>query len=229
MKIAAVATAVVMMVGGPALAQDKPVVAPAFTNNCVAQAVPSAGICRVVGTATMNGPGGAPMSWALYDVVSSGRQGLSVLFDSEGKVVASTPVPARAVDAWAREPYVVASMVKKGDADYAVMWVRGEDHPSAFSVHRFDGGTWTPVDSTGLWGAVDSKISTLTSPDCYSIDTDIAWRSFGLRYDMMGDQGSCGVAFLELGVENGVVKVTDAMVVRNDPVTPKRRHRPRTR
>ncbi|HEX6860929.1 MAG TPA: hypothetical protein VF138_12120 [Caulobacteraceae bacterium] len=230
MRFAAVATALAMAVGGPALAQDLPTVAPAFTNTCVAEAIPNAGICRVVGTATLQGPGGAPMSWSLYDLVSGGgRQGLSVVFDGAGKVVAKTPVPARAVDAWSRNPYVVASLISKDGADYMVTWVRGDDAPAAFSVHRFDGGNWVPIDTGGVSGAVDARLSSLTAADCYPIGADISWRSFGLRYDMMGDNGSCGIAFLELGVENNAVKITDALVVRNDPVTPKRRHRPRTR
>ena len=119
--------------------------------------------------------------------------------------------------------------VKKDDSDYAVMWMRGDDKPAVFTVHRIEAsGALTPVDSAPLWSAVDARIAALTAPDCYSIDSDIAWRSFGLRYDMMGDNGSCGVAFLELGVEGGIVKVTDALVVR-DEVKPARRHRPRRR
>ncbi|HYG26016.1 MAG TPA: hypothetical protein VD906_03845 [Caulobacteraceae bacterium] len=229
MKIAALAGALALGVSAPALAQTAPTVSAAFNNSCIAEAVPAGAICRVVGTATLAG-GEGPARWSLYELVGSGgRSGLSVLTSVDGKLLAKTPVPGDAVEAWAREPYVVASTIKEGDTDYAVMWMRGDDKPSAFSVHRIEAsGALTPVDSAPLWGAIETRIAGLTTPDCYTIDTDIAWRSFGLRYDMMGDAGSCGVAFLELGVEEGIVKVTDALVVRNDVVTPKRR-RPRRR
>ena len=227
MKIAVLAGALALATSAPALAQTSPTVSAPFNNSCVAEAVPAGAICRVVGTATMVGPGAA--GWSLYELVGgSGRSGLSVLTGADGKILAKTPAPARAVDAWAREPYVVASTVRKSEGDFAVMWMRGEDKPSAFAVYRIEAsGALTPVDSAPLWSAIDTKIAAMT-PNCYSIDTDIAWRSFGLRYDMMGDAGSCGVAFLELDVEGGVVKISDALVVRNE-ATPRKTHRPRRR
>lgn len=228
MKVAALAGALALTMGGAALAQTNPTVSAPFNSSCIAAAVPSGAICRIVGAATLNGAG--PTGWSLYELVGAdGRSGLSVLTSADGRILASTKVPARAIDAWAREPYVVASTVKKGDGDYAVMWMRGDDRPSVFSVHRVEAsGELTPVSVEPLWSAIDTKIAALTAPDCYAIDTDIAWRSLGLRYDMMGDNGSCGVAFLELGVEEGIVKITDALVVRND-VKPRRTHRPRRR
>lgn len=230
MKIAAVAGALALALGGPALAQDKPAVSEPFNSSCRAEAVPAGAICRIVGTSTLNSKGAAPNGWALYELVgASGRSGLSVLFRPDGRIGASIPVPAKALDAWTRGPYVVASTVRKGESDYAVMWMRGETRPAGFSVHRIEAdGAWTPIDSTGLWSAVETRLNALTGAGCYSIDTDISWRSLGLRYDMMGDNGSCGVAFLQLGVENGAVQVTDALVVRND-VKPKRRPRARRR
>src|SRR5690606_29757493 len=81
MRIAAWAGVVALAVAGPAVAQTRPTVAQAFDNSCVAEAIPVAGICRVVGTATLApGPDGRQMGWRLYDVVSSsGRRGLSVI------------------------------------------------------------------------------------------------------------------------------------------------------
>lgn len=220
-----------LALAGAAHGQEKPTLAAPFSNNCVPEAIPAAGICRVVGTATLANAGGPPLSWHLYEIVSGeGRKGLSIMLADGSKVVARMPVSARAVDAWARNPYVVASIVRQGESDYAAMWMRGQDIPADFALFRIDpAGPWTPVDVSNLWPAVSERLTAVTGPQCYSIDSDINWRTFGLRYDMVSDDGSCGVAFLELGVENGAVRITDALAVRDEAPTPKRRSSRRRR
>ena len=207
----------------------------ATTSACAPGAAPPGAICTVLGTAGLGETAGAPVSWALYDVTSGqGRHGLSVLLTPDPanpartKIAASLPTSAEALERWQANPYVVADIVKRGEAEYAVMSVRGDEGPSAFSVHRADPSGWTLVDSTGLWPAVAAKLASLTKADCFVVAGDIDWRSFGLRYDMMGDEGSCGTAFLDLGVENGAVKITNAMAVRPD-LKPPRRSRGRRR
>lgn len=202
---------------------------------CAPGAAPPGAICTVLGATSLGEAAGAPVSWAFYDVTSAaGRHGLSVLLTpdpgdpSRMSLAASLPASAEALDRWKANPYTVAAIVRRGEAEYAAMSVRGDEGPSAFSVHRADPSGWTLVDSTGLWPAVTTKLTALTKADCFVVAGDIDWRSFGLRYDMMGDEGSCGTAFLDLGVEDGAVKITNAMAVRPD-LTPPRRSRGRRR
>ena len=216
-----------------AAGQDAPAGSGAAQNlgNCLAGVAPPGSICSVVGTASVGQAAGQPVTWAFYDVTSgAGRQAVSVLTtpDASGaqKVVARLPASVEALEHWRDDPYVVASIVNRGGADYAAMSVRGDDGPSAFSVHRIDASGWTPIDSTQLWTTVGSKLTSLTRSDCYVVAGDINWRSFGLRYDMMSDDGACGTAFLDLGVEEGVVRITSAMAVKPD-LTPQRRRRGR--
>jgi hypothetical protein len=223
-----------LTLSGEAVAQPAaavPAQTASYSGGCAPGAAPMSGLCTVVGTASVGEAGGKPVTWALYDVMGGeGRQALSVLLAPDGagrdQIVARLPVSAEAVERWREEPYVVAAIIKRADVDYAAMSVRGDDGPSAFSVHRVDPAGWTLVDSTGLWPAVGSKLTSLTRSDCYVVAGDINWRSFGLRYDLMSDEGACGTAFLDLGVENGAMKIVSAMAVKPD-LTPRHRRRGR--
>lgn len=210
----------------PAAAVPAPT--PSYSGGCAPGAAPAGAICTVVGTASVGQAGDRPVNWAFYDITGAqGRQALSVLLapDAAGRdqIVARLPASAEALETWRADPYVVASVIKRDGVDYAVMSVRGDDGPSAFSVHRVDLAGWTTVDSTGLWPAVGAKLTSLTGAQCYVVAGDINWRSFGLRYDMMSDEGACGTAFLDLGVDQGVVKITSAMAVKPDLTPPRRR------
>lgn len=212
-------------------AASVPVQAPSYAGACAPGAAPMGAICSVVGTASVGEAGGKPVSWAFYDMTGpQGRQALSVLTtpDASGRaqVVARLPASVEALETWRDDPYPVAAIIKRDGVDYAAMSVRGADGPSAFSVHRVDLAGWTPADSSGLWPAVGSKLTSLTGANCYVVAGDINWRTFGLRYDLMSDDGACGTAFLDLGVDEGVVKITSAMAVRPD-LTPQRRRRGR--
>lgn len=212
-------------------AASVPVQTSSFASACVPGVAPPGAICTVVGTASVGEAAGQPVTWAFYDVTSgAGRQAISVLTmpDASGRhqVVARLPAPVEELELWRRSPYVVASLVKRNGVDYAAMSIRGDEGPSAFSVHRIDPAGWTLVDSTGLWPSVGPKLTSLTRSDCYIVAGDINWRSFGLRYDLMSDDGACGTAFLDLGVEEGAITITSAMAVKPD-LTPSRRKRGR--
>jgi hypothetical protein len=203
---------------------------PAITyGECIPSLIPAGGRCYVVGSSVM--PVG--VNWALYEIRAAGkRSGLSVLMapDAAGDVrVADTvSLPADALDRWKREPYVMASILKRDDAEYAVVMAPGDEGPAAFSVARLGPAGWTKLDTSGLWPAIAPKLTSLTSAQCYPITTDMSWRAFALRYGMLSDEGNCGTVILSLGVENGALKITEAMAVRPD-VTPSRRSRGRRR
>lgn len=217
-----------------AAAQDAPPATLAPTpayGSCLPGVAPPGAICTVVGAASVGEAAGQPISWAFYDVTSgAGRQAVSVLTapDASGapKVVATMPTSIDAIDNWRDEPYVVASILKRDGVDYAAMAVRSADGPTALSLTRVDAAGWTSIDSSQLWTTVPGKLTSLTRADCYVVAGDINWRSFGLRYDMMSDDGACGTAFLDLGVDQGMVKITSAMAVKPD-LTPQRRRRGR--
>lgn len=221
--------AAALSLSGAAMAQDAPPGAPAPVQTyggCLAGVAPAGAICNVVGTASVGEVGGQQVSWALYDVTGpAGRQPVSVLIASQ-KVVATLPTTIEAMEAWRDEPYVVASAIKRDGVDYVAQAMRGADGPTAFSVHRVEASGFTHIDSSQLWTAVPGKLTSLTRADCYVVAGDINWRSFGLRYDMMSDDGACGTAFIDLGVDQGVVKITSAMAVKPD-LTPQRRRRGR--
>ena len=228
------AVAAALTLGGVAVAQEAPAAtaAPAQPyGSCLPGVAPAGSICSVVGTSSVGEVGGQQVSWAMYDVTGSGgRVAVSVLTapDASGaqKVVATMPTTIEAMEAWREEPYVVASVVKRDDAEYVAQAMRSADGPIAFSVHRADAGGWTPIDSSQLWTTVPGKLTSLTRSDCYVVAGDINWRSFGLRYDMMSDEGACGTAFIDLGVDQGAVRIVSAMAVKPDP-TPQRRRRGR--
>jgi len=225
----AVETVAVPVPGGPAVETVAVPVPeePSAYGECLARLVPAGARCRVVGSQMVGQAGGAPVTWALYDIKAPrGRSGLSVLLKPD--FAASLPVSADAVDDWTNNPYPVAGVVRKGEAEYVAMAVRGDDGPAAASLHRVEGGTWTAVDAAGLQHAVTRKLATLTGGSCRVVAGGMNWRTFALRYDLMGDDGSCGAAFLDLGVRDGTLAITEAMVVRQD-LTPAPRRRERRR
>jgi hypothetical protein len=199
--------------------------------SCLPGVAPPGSICSVVGTASVGEVAGQPVTWSMYDVTGgAGRLAVSVLTtpDASGaqKVVATMPTTVDAMETWRDEPYVVASIIKRDGVDYVAQAMRGADGPTAFSVHRVDASGWTAIDSSQLWTTVPSKLTSLTRADCYVVAGDINWRSFGLRYDMMSDDGACGTAFLDLGVDQGAVRIVSAMAVKPD-LTPQRHRRGR--
>jgi hypothetical protein len=201
--------------------------APSPYGECLASLAPAGARCRVVGTQAVGHAGGKPVTWLLYDIRSPrGRSGLSVLLKPE--LAASLPVSESAVDDWTNNPYPIAGVVRKGEAEYVAVSVRGDDGPETSSLHRVEGDAWTAVDATGLQYAVTTKLRGLTGGSCRVVAGGMNWRTFALRYDLMGDEGSCGAAFLDLGVKDGAVVVTDAMVVRQN-LTPAPRRRARRR
>ena len=203
------------------LAPSKP-----YTGECLPRLTPPGARCGVVGTSTFSADAGPNMSWQLYEIIEGRkRSGLSVLFDGD-KVVDTTVVPGEQLGRWVRNPYVMASVVKRDDASYAVVAVPGDENPAAFSVHRADAGGWTALDTSRLWPTVGARLSSVAGPQCYPITSEMNWRGFSLRYSMLSDEGNCGSAILGLGVENGAVVITDAMAVRPD-LTPQRRRRGR--
>lgn len=229
------AAVMALSLGEAAAAQDAPMPAstpgPVAYGGCLPGAAAPGAICNVVGTASVGEVAGQMVSWALYDITgAAGRQPVSVLIapDASGaqRVVATLPTTVEAMEGWREEPYVVASVLKRDDGDYVAQAMRGADGPTAFSVHKVDAAGWTHMDSSQLWTLVPGKLTALTRSDCYVVAGDINWRSFGLRYDMMSDDGACGTAFLDLGVDQGVVKITSAMAVKPD-LTPQRRRRGR--
>lgn len=227
------AVAAALTLGGVAMAQE----APATTTpvqpygSCLPGVAPPGSICSVVGTASVGEAAGQQVNWSMYDVTgSAGRLAVSVLTtpDASGapKVVATMPTTIDAMESWREEPYVVASIVKREGADYVAQAMRSADGPIAFAVHHVDASGWTAIDSSQLWTTVPGKLTSLTRSDCYVVAGDINWRSFGLRYDMMSDEGACGTAFIDLGVDQGAVRIVSAMAVKPDP-TPQRRRRGR--
>ena len=199
--------------------------------SCLPGVAPAGSICSVVGTASVGEVAGQPVNWAMYDVTGAqGRLAVSVLTtrDASGaqKVVGTMPTTIDALESWREDPYVVASIVKRDGVDYVAQAMRSADGPIAFAVHRVDASGWTAIDSSQVWTTVPGKLTSLTRSDCYVVAGDINWRSFGLRYDMMSDEGACGTAFLDLGVDQGMVKITSAMAVKPD-LTPQRRRRGR--
>lgn len=210
-------------------AEEAPIPPPvkAFVADCLPALTPPGSRCGVVGIATLGGDGGGDMSWQLYDIAGHGRHsGLSVLFD-HGQVIDTTEVPADQLSLWAHDPYVMASVVQRDDADYAVVAVPGDERPSALSVHRRDASGWTPIDTTGLAGAASQRLTQVAGAQCYPVTSDMSWHSFALRYGLMSDTGTCGTAFLSLDVRNDALVITDALTVKPDltPLPKRRRHR----
>lgn len=210
----------------PADAPIPPPVKP-YVAECLPELTPPGTRCGVVGIATLAGGAGADMSWQLYDIAAHGaHSGLSVLSD-HGKVIDKTAVPADALERWAREPYVMASVVKRDEGAYAVVMAPGDERPSALSVLRQDAGGWTPIDTSGIDAAAHAKLSEVAGPQCAPITTEMSWHAFSLRYGLISDSGTCGTAFLTLGVENNALVITDAMAVKPDLTPPPARHRGR--
>ena len=107
------------------LAPSKP-----YTGECLPRLTPPGARCGVVGTSTFGADAGPNMSWQLYEIIT-GRQrsGLSVLFDGN-QVIDTTVVPGEQLARWVRSPYVMASVVKRDDASYAVVAVPGDENPA---------------------------------------------------------------------------------------------------
>lgn len=202
-----------------------------MTGQCWPELVPQGGLCEVVGTAMLASGQGEPITWALYEITGEAQYGLSVLLapDETGhpKIAATLEVPPQKVETWRNDPYVIASVIERDEAQYVAVSVRGDDGPAAFSVHKIDPAGWTQMETTALWPAIDDKLVSVTGPGCYPIGGDMNWRTFALRYDMMNDNGTCGTAFLDLGVENGAVTVTGALSVKPDLTPLPRRKRGR--
>jgi hypothetical protein len=199
---------------------------PSPYGECIPSLIPAGARCRVVGTQTLGEVAGGQGSWALYSIRGAkGRSGLSVLMNPQ--LVSTMPVSNDAVESWVANPYPMAGVVKKGDAEYVVVSVQGDEGPEANSVHRVDASGWTPISADGLKTEVGSRLKTLTGAGCQVVAGGMNWRTFALRYDLIGDEGSCGAAFLTLGVENGALRVTEAMAVKPNVTPPRRRARRR--
>jgi len=207
-------------------AEEAPIPPPvkAFVANCLPELTPAGTRCGVVGIATLGGEGVADLSWQLYDIATHGKHsGLSVLFAGD-KVIDSTVVPAEQLERWAHDPYVMASVVKQADANYAVVMVPGDERPAALSLHRLDASGWTAVDTSGIDQAAQARLTQVAGPQCEPITSDMSWHAFALRYGMISDAGTCGTAFLSLGVENNALVITDAMAVKPDLTPAPRRN-----
>jgi hypothetical protein len=210
-------------------AEEAPIPPPvkAFVANCLPDLTPPGARCGVVGIATLGNDAVPNMSWQLYDIATHGKHsGLSVLFAGD-KVIDKTVVPGDQLELWAHDPYVMASVIKQADASYAVVMVPGDEKPSAISIQRLDGAVWTPVDTSGINAAAQARLTQVAGPQCAPITSEMSWRSFALRYGMMSDSGTCGTAFLSLGVENNALVITDAVAVKPDLTPPPARHRGR--
>jgi hypothetical protein len=208
-------------------AEDAPIPPPVkpFVAECLPGLAPAATRCGVVGIATLTGGADSDMSWQLYDIATHGKHsGLSVLLD-HGKVIDKTVVPAEPLERWAHDPYVMASVLKRDDGDYAVVMVPGDEQPSGLSIYRHDGAAWTPIDTTGLNAAAQAKLTQVAGAQCAPITSEMSWHAFSLRYGMISDSGTCGTAFLSLGVQNNAAVIVDAVAVKPDLTPPPRRHR----
>lgn len=236
MKLALLSGLAALALVGAAYAQDAAAPAPAiedapvpppvkpYVAECLPEAAPAGARCGVVGIATLAGEAGSDMSWQLYDIATRGKHsGLSVLLD-HGRVIDKTVVPADQLELWAHDPFVMASVVNRDGVNYAVVAVPGDEKPSALSVHRLDPGGWTDVDTSGISAAAREKLTQVAGAQCYPITSDMSWHAFSLRYGMMSDSGTCGTAFLSLGVENNSLVITDAVAVKPD-LTPAPRRR----
>lgn len=199
----------------------------AFVANCLPELTPPGTRCGVVGIATLGNDSVANMSWQLYDIATHGKHsGLSVLFAGD-KVIDKTVVPGQQLERWAQDPYVMASIVKQGDANYAVVMVPGDEQPAAISLHRQDASGWTSVDTTGINQAAQARLTQVAGAQCAPITSEMSWHAFALRYGLMSDSGTCGTAFLSLGVQNNALVITDAVAVKPDLTPPPARHRGR--
>ena len=210
-------------------AEDAPIPPPvkAYVAQCLPELTPPGTRCGVVGIATLAGEAGSDMSWQLYDIATHGKHsGLSVLFD-HGVVIDKTVVPSDQLELWAHDPFVMASVVKRDGVNYAVVVVPGDEKLSGLSVHRLDGGAWSSIDVSGVGAAASRKLTEVAGAQCYPITSDMSWHAFSLRYGMMSDSGTCGTAFLSLGVQNNALVITDAMTVKPDLTPLPKRHRRR--
>lgn len=210
-------------------AEDAPIPPPVkpFVAECLPGLAPAGTRCGVVGVATLAGGADADMSWQLYDVATHGKHsGLSVLLD-HGKVIDKSEVPSDQLELWAHNPFVMASVIKRDDGNYAVVVVPGDEQPSALAIYRQDGAAWTPIDTSGLNAAAQAKLTQVAGPQCQPITSEMSWHAFSLRYGMMSDSGTCGTAFLSLGVQNNTAVITDAVAVKPDLTPPPARHRGR--
>ncbi|MGE5564533.1 MAG: hypothetical protein ACM3YN_00015 [Parcubacteria group bacterium] len=209
-------------------AEEAPIPDPVkpYVAECLPDLAPPSTRCGVVGVATLAGAG-SDMTWQLYDIAGHGKHsGLSVLFEN-GQVIDKTEVPADQLQLWAQNPFVMASVLKRDDGNYAVVMVPGDEQPSALSIYRKDGAAWTPISTSGLNAAAQAKLTQVAGPQCSPITSEMSWHAFSLRYGMMSESGTCGTAFLSLGVENNAVVITDAVAVKPDLTPPPRRHRGR--
>jgi len=223
---AAAAEGAVETVAVPVEAPEPPE-PPSQYGECIPSLIPAGARCRVMGLQTLGDVAGGQAGWALYSIrAPKGRSGLSVL--TNPGFVGSMLVSDAAVEDWVTSPYPVAGVFKSAETEYVVMSMRGDDGPEASAAYRVDPTGWTPMDAAGLQYEVASKVHSLTGGACKIVAGGMNWRAFALRYDLMGEDGSCGAAYLNLGVENGALKVTQAMAVKPD-LTPVRRSRGRRR
>jgi len=211
-------------------AEDAPIPPPVkpYVAECLPGVAPAGTRCGVVGIATLaGGDASSDMSWQLYDIATHGKHsGLSVLFD-HGQVIDKTVVPADALERWAHDPYVMASVIKRDDGTYAVVMVPGDERPSGLTVLRHDNGAWTPIDTSGINAAAQAKLVEVAGSRCEPITSEMSWHAFSLRYGLISDSGTCGTAFLSLGVQNNALVIVDAVAVKPDLTPPPARHRGR--
>jgi len=224
---AAAADATAAPDAAPALpAEEAPIPPPVkpFVANCLPELTPPGTRCGVVGIGTLGGGAAGDINWQLYDIATHGKHsGLSVLFAGD-KVIDKTVVPGDQLELWAHNPYVMASVVKQADASYAVVMVPGDEKPSAISIHRMDGAGWAPVDTSGIDAAAQARLTQVAGAQCAPITSEMSWHAFALRYGLMSDSGTCGTAFLSLGVENNALVITDAVAVKPDLTPAPRRN-----
>lgn len=183
---------------------------------CIPSLAPTSGRCEVAGSMSLS----ETVTWAFYDVRSSdGRHGLSVLLapaEAPGmlRAAAALTTTGAAVDRWKRLAYSPAGLVKQGEAEYAGMAVRGDDGIEAFSLSKVEGPLLTPLATASVPAELHAKAIALTRPDCRISSGGMDWRFFRLRQGMMGDAGSCGTVMIDLAVEDGRVKIADALAMR---------------
>lgn len=170
---------------------------------------PAGATCTSVGSAVLD----SSISWTLYDVrTPTERYGLSVLLTPTGDVAMRTDADALA--RWKRGGYQVAGLVKHAGLHYAGMAVRGGDGAVMMDLYRLDEGALTRIDTAGLRAEVSGKVAALSRPGCAISTGGVDWRTFRIRHGLIGDEGSCGTVLIDLTVEDGRVKVAEAMAFR---------------
>lgn len=189
--------AAALVLAGGAFAQEAP------------RGCPAGATCTSVGSAVL----GPAVSWQFYDVRTQGeRYGLSVLVTPKGEAAMRTDLDA--VARWRRGSYPVAGLVTHGGVEYAGMAVRGGDGALSLDLYRLDDGALTRIDTSALPAEVSGKVAALTRRGCTVSTGGVDWRTFRIRHGLISDEGSCGTVLLDLAVENGRVKVADAMAFR---------------